>query len=827
VTSSNTFAQAFWIFATLLSHWRRHPMNFATLVIGLAVATALWSGVQALNQQARASYDRAAAVFGETGAASIVSATGLFVAQESYVALRRAGWKVSPVLEGTVRIGVVSYRLIGVEPLTVAKGSPAAGLATGADLEGFLKSPGRTLAAPETLIELGAATGAQPRTDGGHALPPLVRSEAVAPGLLIVDIGAAQEILGRPGQLTRLVMEASGPRGAVQLAAVTGEALRLERASEAGDLARLTDSFHLNLTAFGLLAFIVGLFIVHASIGLAFEQRLATLRTMRAVGAPLVVLMAVLVAEVIVFALLAGALGMLTGYLIAAALLPDVAASLEGLYGAHVGGHLAIEAWWWISGLGMALLGALLASALSLVKVYRLPLLAVAKPLAWRDAQQAQIRRQCVLAGLCLAIALAAFLWGSGLVAGFTVIAGTLLGAALLLPLGLSVFLRIGELNSRDALAQWFWADTRQQLSGLSLALMALLLALSANVGVGTMVEGFRKTFTSWLDERLNSEIYFDAASVDDARDVEAWLAQEPRVSAVLPVWKAETRIKGWPVDVYGTRDHATYRDHFSLLSHTDDAWDRVRDGSGVLVSEQLAQRMSLRLGSVLRIPTAEGQWMLPVVGLYPDYGNPKGQARVNVDHLTRYFPQARRTTYSLRVVSGSASAVIQRMQTELGPKLARVVDQASLKAMSTRIFEKTFAVTAALNTLTLVASGIALFASLLTLSDLRLTQLAPVWALGVTRRRLADLEIGKLLVLAAITAVLAVPLGLVLAWCLVAIVNVQAFGWRLPFHIFPMQWVLILALALATAFLAAIIPVLRLNRTAPQDLMKVFANER
>ncbi len=101
------------------------------------------------------------------------------------------------------------------------------------------------------------------------------------------------------------------------------------------------------------------------------------------------------------------------------------------------------------------------------------------------------------------------------------------------------------------------------------------------------------------------------------------------------------------------------------------------------------------------------------------------------------------------------------------------------------------------------------------------------MWALGVPRRLLGHLEIGKLMVLAAITAVLAVPLGLMLAWCLVAIVNVQAFGWRLPFHVFPMQWVSILALALATAFLAALAPVVRLGRTAPHELLKVFANER
>ena len=84
-----------------------------------------------------------------------------------------------------------------------------------------------------------------------------------------------------------------------------------------------------------------------------------------------------------------------------------------------------------------------------------------------------------------------------------------------------------------------------------------------------------------------------------------------------------------------------------------------------------------------------------------------------------------------------------------------------------------------------------------------------------------------KILVLAAVTAVLAVPLGLVLAWCLVAIVNVEAFGWRLPLHIFPGQWALIFALALLTAFLAALVPVVRLARTRPARLLKVFADER
>src|SRR6201991_1864484 len=108
-----------WILAVLLSHWRRHPMQLATLLIGLISATALWSGVQALNQQARTSYDRAAATFGGTRTAMLVGQNSSTFPQQLFVDLRRAGWPVSPVLEGRVQIGGRSFRLLGIEPVTL------------------------------------------------------------------------------------------------------------------------------------------------------------------------------------------------------------------------------------------------------------------------------------------------------------------------------------------------------------------------------------------------------------------------------------------------------------------------------------------------------------------------------------------------------------------------------------------------------------------------------------------------------------------------------------------------------------------------------------
>jgi putative ABC transport system permease protein len=815
-----------WILAVLLSHWRRHPMQLATLLIGLISATALWSGVQALNQQARTSYDRAAATFGGARTAMLVGRNTATLQQQLFVDLRRAGWPVSPVLEGRLQIGGRSLRLLGIEPVTLPTevgNAPAIGKA---GLESFLTPPGETLVAPETLRDLDLPEGATPSASGGLLLPPLKVQPQLVPGVLVVDIGIAQRLLNKPDQLSRLLIgQAKGPRASLE--AVAGDKLRLVAPDAESDLERLTDSFHLNLTAFGLLSFVVGLFIVNSAVGLGFEQRLPMLRTLRACGVSARMLNTVLLIELVSLALAAGAVGLVCGYLIAASLLPDVAASLRGLYGAQIPGQLTLQPQWWISGFAISVIGALAAAAASLVKAVRLPILAAAQPYAWQQAQHHWLVLQSALASATFAAA-GFFLWfGDSLVSGFAVLAALLLGAALALPAMLELALSLGQRSARHALMQWFWADSRQQLSGLSLALMALLLALAVNVGVGTMVETFSRTFVSWLDGRLAADVYINAGSDAQAAEIKAWLHERPEVEAILPGARADSQIDGAPIEVLGLPDNALYREHWPLLQSAANAWIRLRPGDAGFVSEQLARRLKLSIGDRIEIAAPGGNWMLEVVGVYADYGNPKGQVAVNFAALTRRFPGIPQTRIGLRVTPGSTPALIAALQGKFGLDDRNLLDQATLKAESTKIFNRTFAVTAALNAFTLGVAGVALLTSLLTLSNSRLPQLAPLWAIGITRRRLAFIELVKTMSVALITTLLALPLGLLVAWCLIAVVNVKAFGWRLPFAVFPLQLLELLGVAMLAALLAALLPVLKLARMQPAALIKIFANER
>ena len=790
------------ILSALLSHWRRNPLQLFTLLAGLALATALWSGVQAVNAEARASYDAAAATLGEGRYDRLLRRDGQPMAQETYIALRRAGWLVSPVVEGRLN----GVRILGIDPLTAPGGIGPIAPTDGEDLSGFLTGQAPFFGNAETAARL-------------PDLRFVIQPEA-APNTALTDIGAAQTVLGKAGQIDSLILAPAQPVGRPPLDDIAPDLVR-QGAQGGSDIGRLTDSFHLNLTAFGLLSFAVGIFIVNGAIGLAFEQRRPVVRTLRALGVPLGRLIALMGAELLLLALIAGTIGVALGYIIAALLLPDVAATLRGLYGADVAGTLQLRPVWWLSGLAIALGGTALAASGALWRIARMPLLAAGQSRAFVMAARRGAWLQGGLALLLLLLALILMQRAEGLVGGFTLLASLLIGAALLLPLILDRLLAGAERLAKGAAPAWFWADTRQQLPGLSLALMALLLAMAANIGVSTMVSSFRLTFVDFLDQRLASELYVQVDGAEQAAALADYAAT--RTDAILPIQSAEAQIGGQPAEVYGNRDHATYRDNWVFLRAAPAAWETTFAGETALINEQLFYRAGLAVGDAITLQGRD----FTVAGVYGDYGNPIGQVVIGEGVFAALYPDVQPERFGLRMDPDAVEGFVAGLEDATGITPAQTVNQAGIKAISLAIFERTFTVTAALNVLTLAVAGFAILMSLLTLAAMRVPQLAPVWAVGMTRRTLGRLELIRAVMLAVLTALVALPLGLVLAWTLLAVINVAAFGWRLPMHLFPLDYARLGLFAVLAAALAATWPARRLARTPPADLLKVFSNER
>lgn len=817
-----------WVQQALLGHWRRHPIQAGAWLGGLLLATALWSGVQALNNQARQSYDRAAGLFQGQAQPSLEPRSGQQLTRAEFALLRQQGWPVSPVLEGRVQVldiqgEPVRLTVMGIDPITLSGAAPQNQILNeqtpGA--VAFIQPPGMAMIGPDTLSRLGIRVTDQLPLVGGGVLPPLWLSSEIPPGMVVLDIGFAAQLLNQPNTLTRLLLPHDASLLWQPLPAAVALVLRWQEGQTEADLTRLSDSFHLNLSALGLLAFTVGLCIVYSATGLAFQQRRSLFRTLRSCGVSQRLLLSSLAIEISFMAILAGGMGMVLGYLCAGLLLPGMAVSLRGLFGAPIGEVLQLNAQWWFSGVVMSVIGAWVAAAGYLWETARLSILA--GPDAWR-LRQAQTLRWQWRFGLVLWGGAGGLLWwGEGLTLAFAALAAILLGSALLLPVVLQGFIAVGSHFAQAPLARWFWAETRQHLSSLSLALMALLLALATNIGVGGMVDSFRMTFTGWLDQRLAAEVYVTVPQAEQTNDMAHWLQLQPEVKAVLPTAQAIVRFGDWPLELFGVSDHATFRESWPTLSVLPNSWALLARGEAAWVSEQWQRIHQVELGDRIEL-LAEQPWSLVIAGVYADYGNPRPQMLVSASALIDWYSGEPRLGFALRTNPDDAATLVTRAQVELGLSSTQVIDQATVKAFSETVFAQTFAATSALSLLTLAVAGLALLASLLTLAQSRLALLAPLWTQGVARSRLIQLEAMRTLILAMLTVLFAVPLGLILTWLLVVVINVEAFGWRLPWHAFPRQWLILGGLSVLSAALAMAWPIWQLYRQPATQWLKTFA---
>ncbi len=800
--------------AVLLSHWRKHPFQLVTLLTGLFLASGLWTGVEAVNTEARASYALAEAALTPSRFSSIVSARTSTISIETDKRLQTSGWRTSPIFEKRIRLGDRRVRAIGVDVLTYPAREIFQDTASQNSTQDFLTSlignTGTLFANGDTAAFL---------KDSGVA-GEIQTSRNLPPKTVLGDFSALARILpGKEadisaGGFSRLIVLKHQPRDQVPLSRF--ESVVLTEPADRTGTAELADSFHLNLTAFGFLSFVVGLFVVYGIIALSLEQRRVVFRTLRLLGVSRRQLLVSLSIELLVLATVGGTLGVIGGYYLAVLLLPDVAATMESLYGANISGSIAFRSQWLVSGIAITLLGTAFASVSGFVETARDSILEAGGANASRLRLIRLSRLQGTLALTLLATFAVLVVFGEGLTAGFAALACLLVGFALALPSFLSWIIQRASRFASGPLAEWFLADARLLLPGLSVALMALMMAGSANVGVSTMVGSFRTSFVDWLDKRLAAEIYLSARSEEEATAIEKWLT--PKVDAVLPVMSERVRLSGAPGDIFTVADHATYRREWLLKASSDDAWDRVFAGEGVLINEQLSFRSDLSVGDTLMI---EGNHSLPIVGIYPDYGNPMVEARIGIGLFEKWYPDTPRRRFVVRVDPNQSEEVIRNMQEVFALPDSNVANQAQVKQLSKQIFERNFVVTAGLNVLTLGVAVFALLTSLVIISNYRLPQLAPLWAMGVTRAQLARFELMRALLLALLTGVLAIPVGLLLGWVLLSVINVEAFGWQLPFRLNARDCFLLIVYSVLAAMIAAGYPVLRLAKVSPSALLK------
>jgi putative ABC transport system permease protein len=263
--------------------------------------------------------------------------------------------------------------------------------------------------------------------------------------------------------------------------------------------------------------------------------------------------------------------------------------------------------------------------------------------------------------------------------------------------------------------------------------------------------------------------------------------------------------------DATRTRSASLYR-----VSEGDpqQAWQRVREGA-VVVSEPFAfrHRLPARGGSVA-LQSDRGLVAFPVAGIYYDYAAEQGTVMMAREVYERHWDDRARSSVAAYVAPGhDPAAVTDAVRRALAGRALQVVENRALRGAALRIFDRTFAVTEALRVLAVVVAFIGVWSALLALQVERTRELATLLALGLLPRQLWGLTFVETGLIGLAAGLLSLPTGLALAVILIEVINVRSFGWTMQLQLSPVVLVQALALSVLAALLAAVYPVLRLQR--------------
>jgi putative ABC transport system permease protein len=344
--------------------------------------------------------------------------------------------------------------------------------------------------------------------------------------------------------------------------------------------------------------------------------------------------------------------------------------------------------------------------------------------------------------------------------------------------------------------------EASRGLGRAQLALAALVVALATAVGMTIMVSSFRLTVADWLEDRLDAPVLARGQALGAARGPLEEVLEAARQDGLVSGWVWRQSVDDW---LEGLPVRAT------LLEAVG------REAPTLRLSEPLARQLGRTEGGAVvwpgRLPGAE-----PLASYYRSYGG--GRLELEMPRALWQGP-APAGPWGLAVY-GAPEALLPRLQTAL-PSEGELLAQGPVKARALAIFDRTFRVTAVLQTIAGVVAGVGLLSAFAALALDRRQQLSALRILGAPgpfAARQLLLEAG---LLAAVAGVLALPLGALAAWVLCDAVNLRAFHWTLTLHWPPLAFLEALLLALGAGLLAALGPALQAWRAPTSEALEVL----
>ena len=627
---------------------------------------------------------------------------------------------------------------------------------------------------------------------------------------IVMDIAAAQSALGRSGRVDRIFVRIPQSslatdgvldewRRRIRQAVPDAVQVRLAGAST-NENRKMLSAFRWNLRLLSYIALVVGAFLIYNTISVSVVRRRSEIGIVRAIGASRRQVLAAFLGEAAFIGMSGALLGVPIGRPMASAAVKLMGATVNALYVTSRPGTITFTVW---------------SAALALVVGAGVTLLS-----AWSPAREAagvapveamaRGRREFEIragkiSGLWFALIFTVASAGASRVPPiggkpiFGYIAALLaVGAALLaIPVFVDGAMRVGSNFLQNILGVEALLASRSLAGSLrrtSVLVAALCTAVAMMTAVGIMVGSFRQTVVSWMDSELPADLYIRPAgtpATDQHPTISAALSDAvgkiPGVQTVQRLRAYEISYQNMPatlgsLDISNTPIERTT--DFLSGRPTEGVLDELRGANAVIVSEPFAYKHSVKTGNSLELALGESSARFRVADIYYDYASERGMILMDRNVMLKYLPDPAPSNLAIFVRPGaSVPAVRKEIETVAANYRILIFANGDLRSQAVQIFDRTFAITYALEAVAILVAVMGVAGALLALVIDRRRELGLLRYLGASSLQLRKLiltEAGLLGLLANLSGVI---LGFFLSLILIFVINKQSFGWTIRLH--------------------------------------------
>jgi len=842
--------------------WRSRPMQYLLCILGIALGVAMLVSIDLASGSAQRAFSLSTdAITGRTTHRVVAIEPG-GVPDATFVALRHRFPEIpsAPVIEAYGRAEELDGELMHLVGVDLFSEGPFRGLlggdggrngGGGRGFVPFLTEPGTAVIAADTAKRFGLHPGASNPSGTLHLdlagrtsdlrLVGSVSSDAAMERrgletLVLVDIATAQDLLAPAGSgaapaLGHIDLILDNPSLEQSIRTWLPAGLKLETAAARGNaVQQMTAAFELNLTAMSLLAMVVGIFLIYNSVTFSVVQRRGLFGVLRCLGVTRGQLFSLILGEAALFSLVGSLLGLGLGVVLGRTVVGLITQTINDFYFAVSVRQISLSGFTLAKGMVVGVASALVASALPAWEAMDTPPQMTLQRSSLEAGWQRRLPWFLLAALLSGSLGVLLLRWdGRGLVPAFAGLFALLMGAALLMPPVLAAVMEgLGRASGGlGVVARLAPRDILRSLSRTAVAVAALMVAVSVIVGLSIMIGSFRGTVVTWLDQTLQADLFVSPPSTTANRvlgkldpSIVATIAERQDMRALVTYNNFDVHLVDQDRDITliaaGGDVSAGRRPYAWIRPGLPDPFDAMEAREGVILSEAIYLRDGeSAIPERITLETPVGDRSFPVLAVFYDYSSDRGSVLMDRSQVAELWHDDSVASLGLFLAPGvDADAVAGELREAFrGRQNLLVQTNGSLRRQSLEIFDRTFAITGALQLLTVVVAFIGIFSTLMSLQLERGREFAVMRASGMTPRQLGSLTLLETGLMGLLAGTCSMPLGYVLAWVLVHVINVRSFGWSLQIALEPHFFVQSLLVAVGAAVLAGLYPALRLGR--------------